>query len=223
VQIHKLDPAAEREFQRALELNPNSVSAMFWYGEYFMGRDYTKGIAVLRRVQELDPLSPITGSFVVALLVYARQPEQALAEARKTLELDQTNPFSRGMLATAYDVNGKYNEAIAEIEKLKESEITPQQMGTLGRAYAAAGRRDDARRVLVEMNQLSRRQYVSPYDIAVIQAALGEKDQAFASLERAHNDESEWLGWLRDDYRMDSLRSDPRFADLMRRVGLKQQ
>ena len=99
VQIHKLDPAAEREFQRALELNPNSVSAMFWYGEYFMGRDYTKGIAVLRRVQELDPLSPITGSFVVALLVYARQPEQALAEARKTLELDQTNPFSRGMLA----------------------------------------------------------------------------------------------------------------------------
>ncbi len=73
------------------------------------------------------------------------------------------------------------------------------------------------------MNQLSRRQYVSPYDIAVIQAALGEKDQAFALLERAHNDESEWLGWLGDDYRMDSLRSDPRFADLMRRVGLKQQ
>jgi TolB-like protein/Tfp pilus assembly protein PilF len=222
VYVHQFNPAAEREFQRAMELNPNSVAAMFFYGEYFMGKDTDKGVAILRRVQQLDPLSPTAGSFIASTYWMARRNDEALREAQKAIELDPNNPFSREMLGVAYGAKGNHIEAIAELEKVRPMLPTSQVVGILGMEYALAGRRDDALRTLAELNQMARQQYVSPFDIALVYTALSDKDQAFEWLEKAREDQSEWMGWIGTDARLDSLRSDPRFAELLKRTGLTQ-
>ena len=135
------------------------------------------------------------------------------------MALDPSDAFARGLLAEAYDAEGNYAAAINEAEKLRQLVINSQQLGTLGRDYVLVGKPDEARRVLAEMDRLAQTQYVSPYDRAVIYAALDDKDQAFAWLNKAYDDQSEWIGWLQADYRFDSLRGDPRFDELSRRVG----
>ena len=218
--LHQFNPAAEAQFQRALELNPNSVAALFFYGEYLASKDADKALTTLRRVQQLDPLSPTAGSFSVWVYVIARRADEALTEARKALELDPQNPFSRQMLAVAYGAKGNHVAAIAELEQLKPLLPTSQVLGTLGMEYALAGRRAEALKTLAELNQMAQQQYVSPFDVALVYTGLGDKEQAFAYLEKAREDQSEWLGLLKVDARLDSLRADPRFADLLRRVGL---
>lgn len=223
VMLHQFNPAAETQFQRALELSPNSVAARFFYSEYFAfaANDAGKAIENLRRVQQLDPLSPTAGSFIVWAYLIARRNDEALREAKKTLEIEPQNPFSRLMLALAESALGKRAEAIAELEKLKPMMPTSQLMGALGREYALAGRRDDALKALGELNQMAKQQYISPFDLALIYTALGDKDQAFAYLEKAREDQSEWLGLLDRDARLDSLRTDARLVGLLRHVGGK--
>lgn len=219
--VHQFNSTADSELQRALDLNPNSVEARLWYGEYSIGRpDEAKGIAVLRQAQELDPLSPVIGQFIISHYYYNRQFDEALIEAQKTLQLDPNDPMSRGYLAFVYSAKGNHAEAIAILEDLKQKLPISQMLGQLGMEYALMGRRNDALKIIAMMNELSKQQYVSPYDLAVVYTALGDKDQAFARLEKAREDQSEWMGWLRFDARFDSLRSDPRFADLQRRLGL---
>lgn len=220
--VHQFNPAAEREFQRAMELNPNSVAAMFFYFEYFFARDPDKSVAVLRRVQQLDPLSQTAGSFIASTYVMARRTDEALMEARKALELDPNDPLSRGILAMVYGAKGNHAEAIAELEKVKQQLPTSMVVGGLGMEYALAGRRADALRALAELKQMAREQYVSPFDVALVYTGLGDKEQAFAWLEKAREDQSEWMGWINADARLDPLRTDPRFAELLRRVGLEQ-
>lgn len=218
--VHQFNPAAEREFQRAMELNPNSVAAMFFYFEYFFARDADKGVAVLRRVQQLDPLSQTAGSFIASTYLMARRTDEALVEARKALELDPNDPLSRDILAMVYGARGNHAEAIAELEKVRPQLPTSMVGGELGMEYALAGRRADAQRTLDELKQMARKQYVSPFDVALVYTGLGDRDQAFAWLERAREDQSEWMGWINSDARLDPLRGDPRFAELLRRVGL---
>ncbi len=220
--VHQFNPAAESEFQRAMELNPNSVAAMFFYFEYFFARDPDKSVAVLRRVQQLDPLSQTAGSFIASTYVMARRTDEALMEARKALELDPNDPLSRAILATVYGAKGNHAEAIAELEKVKQQLPTSIVVGGLGMQYALAGRRADALRTLAELKQMAREQYVSPFDVALVYTGLGDKEQAFAWLEKAREDQSEWMGWINSDARLDPLRTDPRFAELLRRVGLEQ-
>lgn len=219
--VHQFNPAAEREFQRAMDLNPNSVAAMFFYFEYFFARDPDKSVAVLRRVQQLDPLSQTAGSFIASTYVMARRTDEALMEARKALELDPNDPLSRGILAMVYGAKGNHAEAIAELEKVKQQLPTSMVVGGLGMEYALAGRRADALRALAELKQMAREQYVSPFDVALVYIGLGDKEQAFAWLEKAREDQSEWMGWINADARLDPLRTDPRFAELLRRVGLE--
>lgn len=176
----------------------------------------------LKLMPQLDPLSPTAGSFIVWAYLIARRNDEALREAKKTLEIEPQNPFSRLMLALAESALGKRAEAIAELEKLKPMMPTSQLMGALGREYALAGRRDDALKALGELNQMAKQQYISPFDLALIYTALGDKDQAFAYLEKAREDQSEWLGLLDRDARLDSLRTDARLVGLLRRVVLAQ-
>ena len=220
--VHQFNPAAEREFQRAMALNPNSAAALFFYGEYFMGKDADKGVAVLRRIQQLDPLSPTAGSFIVSLYLMARRNDEALQEAQRTLELDPNNPFSRQLLAMSYGAQGNHAAAIGELEKVKPLLPTSQVVGALGMEYALSGRRDEALKVLTELQQMARQQYVSPFDVALVYVGLGDKEQAFAWLEKARADQSEWMGWINADARLDMLRNDARFAELVKRVGLAQ-
>ena len=221
--VHQFNPAAERELQRALELNPNSVEARLWYGEYyFIGGDEAKGLAVLRQAQQFDPLSPVIGQFIVSQYFINRRFDEALSEAQKTLQLDPNELNSRFYLAFVYSAKGDHDEAIAILESLKQQLPTSQMLGQLGAEYALTGRRTDALKTIAAINELSKQQYVSPYDLAVVYNTMGDKEQALIWLEKAREDQSEWMSFLRFDYRFDGLRSDPRFTDLLRRVGLPQ-
>jgi len=218
--VHQFNPAAEAEFQRAMALNPNSAAAMFFYFEYFFGRDADKAVAVLRRVQQLDPLSQAAGSFIASTYLMACRNDEAFMEAQKALELDPNNPFARDLLGMAYAAKGNHTAAIAELEKVKQQVPTSMVLGQLGMEYGLAGKKDNALKALAELNQLAKQQYASPFDVALVYVGLSDKDQAFAWLEKAREDQAEWIGWINSDARLNSLRSDPRFAELLHRVSL---
>jgi TolB-like protein len=217
-------PGAEKEFKRAIELNPRYAIAHQWYGDYFevMGR-HNEAIAEERRALELDPLS-LTINFELGLaFYYARNYDQAIEQFQKTLELDPNFPPPHQFLPAAYEQKGMYGEAIAGFQKgitPRGGSEWPMSAPGLGHVYAVSGKKAEARTVLNELKQLSGQEYVPAYDIALIYAGLGEKDQAFAWLEKAYEERSFPMAWLKVEPQWDSLRSDPRFADLVRRVGL---
>jgi tetratricopeptide (TPR) repeat protein len=217
---------AEKEFKRAIELNPRYAIAHQWYGDYFevTGR-HNESIAEERRAVELDPLS-LTISFELGTaFYYARDYDQAIQQFQKTLELDPNFPAVHAFLPAAYEQKGMYDEAIAGFQKgitPRGRSEWPMTVPGLGHVYAVSGKKGDARTVLNELKQLSGQEYVPAYGIALIYAGLGEKDQAFAWLEKAYEEHSFKMAWLKVEPRWDSLRSDPRFADLLRRIGLPQ-
>jgi tetratricopeptide (TPR) repeat protein len=124
------------------------------------------------------------------------------------------------LLGWAYVQQGKHTEALAALNQAYRTNDCPQVLASLGHAYAVAGRRAEAQKVIVELQETAQRKYVSPYDVATIHAGLGDQEQAFVWLEKAYEDRSGWLGlWLKVDPKFDDLRRDPRFEDLLRRVG----
>ena len=136
--------------------------------------------------------------------------------------MDQNFFRARLWLGRAYEQKGMYEEAIAEFLKARQLDDNPITLAWIGHAYAASGKRSDALKVLDQLKQLSKQVYVDSYYVAAIHAALGEKDQAFELLEKAYVERSSWLSRLKVDPIFDGLRSDPRFADVVRRVGLPQ-
>jgi DNA-binding winged helix-turn-helix (wHTH) protein/TolB-like protein len=214
---------AEREFKRAVELNPNSSLAHAGYGLLLKiaGR-FDEAIAALKRAQGLDPLSPATARSLVQALVLARQPDQAIEECRKAMETEPENLMLLGSLSWAYQQKGMCHEAIAILKKLKQSAPYPaENISALGHQYARCGRTDLARRELEELQKLAARGDAPAYHFAPILAGLGEKEQAFVWLEKSVAERSQLATGIKVDPRLDSLRSDPRFADLVRRVGLE--
>jgi len=217
---------AEREFQRAIELNPNYAIAHQWYCGYLeaMGRT-PEAIAEGKRALELDPLSPII-TFEMGLgFFYARDYDKAIEYYQKTLELDPDFPPAHGQLPAAYEQKRMYDQAITGFQKgtnLKGSREWYFSLSGLAHVYAVAGNKGEAQKLLSEMKDLSVRQYVPADRIALIYAGLGDKDEAFAWLEKAYDERSFNMTWLKVEPRWDSLRSDPRFADLVRRLGLPQ-
>lgn len=215
---------AEKEFKRAVELNPRYAVAHQWYGGCFdaMGR-HDEAIAERKRAQELDPLSLIMNFELGIAFYFARNYDQAIEQFQKPLEMDPSFPPAYEFLPAAYEQKGMYDQAIAAFQKAILTRGRPSwfsSMSGLGHVYAVSGKRAEARAVLDELKQLSRQEYVPPDLIALIYAGLDEKDQAFAWLEKAYEDRSFRMSWLKVEPRWDSLRSDPRFADLLRRVGL---
>jgi serine/threonine-protein kinase len=218
--------SAEKEYKRAIELNPRYALAHQWYSGCLelMGRR-NEAIAERKRAQELDPLS-LTINFGQAMAFYqARNYDQAIEQFRKTLELDQNFPPVHTFLPAAYEQKGMYDKAIAEFKNASPQQGSAESamaMAGLGHVYAVSGKKDEAQALLNQLKRLSEKQYVSADSIALIYAGLGEKDQAFAWLERAYVERSFGMPNLNTEPRWDSLRSDPRFADLLRRVGLPQ-
>jgi tetratricopeptide (TPR) repeat protein len=217
--------AAEEEFKRAIELNPNYATAHHLYGRHLMimGR-FDEAAVEIRRASELDPLSLLINADLSAPLFFARQYDQAIESLRETIEMDPNFALAHVRLGGAYECKGMYEEAIAEYQRAIElsgsSADNPTTSAVLAHVYAASGRGDQARAMLNRLKEQSQRGYVSPCDIAEVHAALGEEDQAFEWLEKAYKLRSCDLRFLKVSQLMDSLRSDPRFADLLRRVGL---
>ena len=217
---------AEKEFKRAIELNPRYAVAHQWYGGYFeaTGR-HDESIAERKKAQELDPLSLIMNFELGTAFYFARSYELAIEQFQKTLELDPSFPPAYIFLPAVYEQNGMYDQAIAGFQKAitlrgGTSLGSSLPMSGLGHVYAVSGKKGEAQAVLDELKQLSRHEFVPADDIALIYAGLGEKDQAFLWLEKAYEEHAFRLSWLKVEPRWDSLRPDPRFADLMRRVGL---
>jgi eukaryotic-like serine/threonine-protein kinase len=217
--------AAEREFKRAIELNPDDSEARGYYSWFLapMGRK-DEAIAEAKRSQQLDPFSSLANFIVGSALVFTRQWDPAIEQLRSAKELDPSFWFAPCFLGRAYEHKGRLPEAIAEFQRALELEKeNPEIWSGLGHAYASSGNRIEAQRVLDHLKELSVHSYVAPYDFAVIYAGLGEKDQALAWLNRAYEERSYYMPvYLTTDARLDGLRSDPRFADLLRRVGLPQ-
>jgi TolB-like protein/DNA-binding winged helix-turn-helix (wHTH) protein/Flp pilus assembly protein TadD len=214
--------AAEGEFKRAINLNPNYPVAHQWYGNLLtaMGR-WDEAIREFELARELDPLSLIINAVPGWTCYYARQYDRAIEHCQKAIDLDPTFALAHEWLGQAYERKGMYEKAIAEFEKaITLSGRAPEAVALLAHAYAVSGKRREAQTVLNDLIELSARHYVSPYHIATIHAGLGDRDRAFEYLENAYKHRQNVLVFLKNDPRLDSLRSDPRYADLVRRMDL---
>lgn len=214
---------AERELKRAIELNPNNPDAHHFYGHYLQAMGRTdEAIVETKRGLELDPVSLIINTELGWAFYWARQYDQAIEQYRKTLKMDPSFVFASWGLAQAYVENEMYDEAIAELEKARTlSGGWSALLAELGYASAMSGQRVEAQRILHELKERARQEYIDPALIANIYIALGEKEQAFEWLEKAYRGRSPvWMIWLKVEPKFDRLRSDLRFTDLIRRIGL---
>ena len=187
-----------------------------------MGR-HDESIAQAKRAQELDPLSIIINNDLGQVLYYARQYDQAIEQLQKTLELDPNFIVAHFFLASLYAQKAMYDEALAEVQKAMDLSAGDDSLilAQLGTIYSHSGRRDEARKVLDELHQLSKQRYVSPFYMALISMGLGQKDQAFEWLGKAYKERDHWLETLKVHPWLDSLRSDPRFIELLKKMGLE--
>jgi len=216
--------AAEKEFKRGIELNPNYPTAHHWYGLPYLsmlGR-LDEAMAEIKRAQQLDPLSPIISANAGSLYVLKRDLSPAIEEFKKVIELDPNFPIAHDFLGCAYLKQGHQQEAIAELQKGVElSGRASQELGFLGYGYGALGKRAEARALLKELEERYARKESPAMHLAAVYAGLGEKDQAFAWLERDFQDRTGLLIFITTLPDYDTLRDDPRYTDLLRRMGLR--
>ncbi len=213
---------AEREFRRAIELNPGYARAHNLYALYQMAQGRPEqALAEIERARELDPLSPIISNNVASILHFSGHDDQAIEQGRKALELDPAMPALHWPLGLAYEQKGMFAEAEAGFKKAVGLEKNPIYLAALGHVYAREGRRGEARLILKQLGELSKVRFVSPYELAVVYTGLGEKDRALDLLRQACEEHSGRLYLLGVDPRFDPLRADPRFGELLRRVGVR--
>jgi TolB-like protein/Tfp pilus assembly protein PilF len=211
---------AEKEYKRAIELNANHALAHRWYASYLrLLSRHDQAIAEITRARELDPLSPALNATVGFILFSARKHNDAIESLKRTIELDKDYPYTYLFLAFTYSAKGNHSQAIASCQEAMRLGLnTPSTRVFLGTAYANAGEREQAAEVLKQLQ--SGTDYVSPGDLATLYAALGDPEQAFASLEKAYQTQDPQLQHLGVSPGFDPLRKDPRFKDFLRRVGL---
>jgi len=215
---------AEKEYQRALELNPNLAWPHDAYGQFLarQGRQ-AKAQAEIRRAQELDPLSPLTHTHAGNVFYFARQYDQAISQMRRALELDPNFPLAHRGLWLAYERKGLYQEAVAEhLSALALGGRRENEIAALRNSYATAGIRGYWTKVLDSYKQQCKEGGGSAYGIASFYARLGDKSQALQWLAKAFEERAIHLVDLKEDPVFDGLRSDPRFADLVRRLNFPQ-
>ena len=210
---------AESEFKRALELDPNLALTHYRYGWTFLsptGR-HDEAIAEMKRAMELEPLSLIQGANFAGVLMYARHFDEAIDQAKKTSDLDPNFFGAKSWLCHAYDVNGMYAESLLISEKTLQSDNP--FLADAGFVYAKTGRRQEALAIINRWKEGEKTRYVMNYWVAVLYAALGDKDAAFAELEKAYEAHDWFLQRIKVDPFMDPLRDDPRFNALVRRLN----
>ncbi len=213
---------AEAEFKRSLELNPGYAHGHHWYAHLlFSSGRMDEALAESNRALELDPVSPIINLHLGWHYLYTRQYDRALEQLAKTLELDPSYALAHWYRGLAYEQKKMYPEALSEMGKAKD--LLPGNLAVesdIGHVYAVSGDKGAAERVIAGLKEESARRYVNQYELALIYVGLGENDQAFEWLGRAFRDHSDQMIYLKVDPRLDSVRSDSRFTDLVRRVGI---
>jgi len=215
-------PDAQTEFKRSLELNPTYPTANHWHAEYVMtmGRQ-VEAIAKMKNSQELDPLSLIINVAIGWASYMARRYDEAIEQLLRTVELDPNYPVTYWILGLLYRITGRYELAITAGEKgVNLSGGSPMMRAALAHTYRMSGRAKEALQVLDDLTKLAKHRYVAPHFLAGIYIGLGENERAIDYLKKSYEEHSHWLIYLHIDPSMDALRSNPRFQDLLRRVGL---
>ena len=215
---------AEREFRRAIEINPSDSVAHYSYAYYlaFLGR-FDDAISEIKRAQELDPVSLVKVTGLGQILLLARRYDEAIEQCGKALEMDPNLGFAHWLLGLGYMYKRSYEPAIKALQKsIPLSGDSPDEPASLAQAYALSGNKTEARKILDELKQQANRKYISPGSMAILYCLVGDKDQAFALLEKAYDERDNMIVLLKIDPYFDALRSDRRFTDLLLRVGFPQ-
>jgi tetratricopeptide (TPR) repeat protein len=215
---------AEREFERAIELNPNLPEAHQWSAYLYGAQDrFDLAMEKLRRAQRLDPLSIVIATNTGELLYRARRFDDAVAQCEKALEMDPQFAKALYWRTMAWIASDRLAEAVAFLEAALAMPAEARLLASifLAVAGARAGRREEARQAFERLQQHAASNYVPPFYLAIVAANLGDSEQAFAWLEKAYQERSGWMPWLKHEPLLDNLQTDARFADLLRRVGLE--
>jgi TolB-like protein len=215
---------AADEFQRAIELNPGCVEAYHWRGTLLsMLGHHGEALDEKTRALAIDPLSVVIRTDLARVFYFSRDYDQSVSQYQAALDMDLNFSSAHLWLAQVYEQKGLFEQAIEELKTgMRLSGDSTFALARLGHGYAMAGQKDEAHAVLNELNALSGQRYVSPDDVAMVHVGLQENDEAFAWLQRAFEQRSLWLGYLNVEPQLDPLRSDQRFEELIRRVGLKE-
>ena len=222
VRLHDWDwEGLEADFERAIDLNPAQAIVYYWYGEFLMSRGRPEeAIAVTQRAQQTDPLSPVIGSSLAMILYLARRYDQAAVVLERTREINPDHFLPHLRMGLLRIQQRKYDEAILELKTaVTLADQSTETLAALAMAYAAAGKKKPAQQILAKLQQLAGKRYVLPYNVAKIHAAGGDRDKAFEWLERAYEGGNPDLIELNSEPIFDGLRGEPRFSDLMRRIG----
>jgi TolB-like protein/DNA-binding winged helix-turn-helix (wHTH) protein/Tfp pilus assembly protein PilF len=213
---------SRRHYERALELKPNYATAHHWYGDGYLGLTgrLNEAIAEIQKALELDPLSPIIATDLGKNLILSRKYDEAIVQLKKALELDPNFGLAHYWLWYAYTESGKYSDAKLELEKTKRYREARLHLADSAYLQAKLGNTRKAHQMLSQLLKISRREYVNPAFMAYIYIALGDTDQALAWLEKGYDEKLPFIGSLKVIPTLDPLRSDPRFINLMHRVGL---
>jgi DNA-binding winged helix-turn-helix (wHTH) protein/TolB-like protein/Flp pilus assembly protein TadD len=212
---------AATEFKRAIEINPLDSDAHYYYSYYFVfAGQFDNALAEIRMAQELDPVSLVKLTGMAQVLLIARRYDDSIAESQKALAMDPNLGFAHWLLGLAYMYKGSYDPAIAELKKsVPLSGDSPDEPATLAQAYALSGKKTEARKILSDLEQRTAHAYISPGTLANLYWLLGDKDRAFALFDQALEDHDNMMVLLKVEPMFDEVRSDPRFAKLVRSVG----
>ncbi len=220
---HMLDwPGAEREFKRALQLDPHYANVHHWYGDNLSAKGrHDEALLEAKQALQLDPLNLMIGTWVGLRYYLARKYDRAIEQGRNTVELDPNFAAAHLLLGESYIQTGLHEQGLAELKKAAGlSGNSPLYLAQVGVAYASAGRKAEALRIIGQLQRVSSERYVSPYGLAQIYAALNDKEQTFAWLQTAFDEHAVWISYLAVDPVFDRFRSDQRFQDLLRRLAL---
>ncbi len=213
---------AERHFRRAIEIDRNDATGHHWLGLYLLslGR-FDEALVEVHRAETLDPLSPVISAGMSLIYYYGRRYDEAIRQGYQTLELDPNFGAAHEVLGMAFAQKGNYSEAIAEVDRLGYlSGLPALVIADQGVVFQLAGKKEQAQNALASLIQLSHKQHVSFYRLALLHAALGDQEQALDCLERAFQCRSGKLSFLKIDLLFDSLHNSERYADLLRRIGI---
>ena len=214
-------PGAEADFQRAIALDPNYAATHEWYSIFLLAAGRPEdAFREIQLARQPDPLSlPVNSDLGFHYYYTGRYPE-AVKQLKFVLELNKDFPPARLWLGRTYQELGRLDDALAEFQHVEEKlPEWPVSIAARGFVAGVAGRTNDAQNTLVELRRLAGEKFVTSYGVALVHAGLGQRDSAFVWLNKAFDERSHWLVWLRLDPRWKGLRSDPRFAELVGRVG----
>lgn len=212
---------AESSFKKAIRLNPKYSPAHQWYSHYLLAIGRTdESLKESKLAVELDPLDPYSNLQLGWHYLYTRRFEEAVIQLRRTLDIDPNFWAAHVLLAETYGRQGSYSEALGVLSGIRHLEDVPISQGLLGCLHARNGDEEAARQVLDELKEQMKQNYIPPYGLALIYTGLDEKDQAFEWLEKACEVRNEWVCWMKVNPEFDNLRVDPRYPELLQRIGL---